>query len=996
MPIVHLCPFRNLRKERKLKEEKIPKEEQNGEVSRRDFLVGAGTVVVGGAIGAGLLSSCGETVTTTVKETSTKTVPTTVTVGGEGAVTVTETKTVGGEGAVTVTETQTVTDPGSGGTLPPALEPEETFCSREINTAAVDVKNGKIIRMRPLHYDSKYPNLRAWSFTSRGKTFTSPLKSPISAPCINFKKAEYHPTRIMYPLQRVDWEPGGDPAKINAQNRGISKYKRISWDTATTIIANEINRVADTYGPEAIVGTGMMCAARLGKTVHAANYTDTALLHPYLWKKYGRTCTEMSWSTDTNIGFATGCRFFWGLELTGKQSGVGVIKDISDHTEMLIGWGSNAHGSTFTVATGTGSANFFLFWKELGIKNVSINPEANRGHVFVDTWIPILPSTDCALKLAIAYVWISEGLYDTDYIETHSIGFDKWQEYVMGDEDGIPKTPEWAAPICQVPEWTIKALARAWASKVTSIYHGFQGGGISRGQYSHENARMEAYLLAMQSWGKPGVNQVNQNLAFPGPTKAPGVGAANPLSYVWAKLEQDTGRRMQTADADRQIVNKNLHGHMWWHKLPLVWWGGNETTTPTSDMFIKRQYPMEGYSKCHMIWVNTNSQLASRVDGARTMEAYKNPEIEFILGPIIAFGDVSNYYDIILPISMKHELYDIGVNQDWFNTLVLEKPAIEAQGESKSDFWAAAEVAKKLDFYDFYTQGRSTEDFVKLGYEKSGVTDAISWEDLYKNNYYSQGPDPNWVDIKPPHQKFYTNPDTNPLQTPTGKLEFYSQQLADNFPGDIERLPVAHYVRGGSASDGYSHDEDPWLSSKASQYPLLMNSPCRNLAWHGCSFHVDIPAIREIKKTKGWDGYLYEKCWINPKDAFDRGIKNEDIVLVTTERGGVLFAAYVTERQMAGCLTCIKAGGADFIVPGKINRAGSVNQLGPGTGREGIGIGVSKHAMGQTPFGFLCQVEKVTGEQWDEWRENYPDAFSRDYHPDYGSPVTGWIEEGGD
>ena len=79
--------------------------------------------------------------------------------------------------------------------------------------------------------------------------------------------------------------------------------------------------------------------------------------------------------------------------------------------------------------------------------------------------------------------------------------------YVLGKEDGIPKTPEWASGKCAVPEWTIKALAREFGSKVTATCHGNGGPGI-RGPYSTENARLEVLLLAMQGLGKPGVTQI--------------------------------------------------------------------------------------------------------------------------------------------------------------------------------------------------------------------------------------------------------------------------------------------------------------------------------------------------------------------------------------------------------------------------------------------------------------------------------------------------------
>ena len=80
--------------------------------------------------------------------------------------------------------------------------------------------------------------------------------------------------------------------------------------------------------------------------------------------------------------------------------------------------------------------------------------------MFADKWIPILPNTDAALQLAIAYQWIADDTYDKDYLATHSVGFEKFKDYVLGEEDGVPKTPEWAAEKTQVPSRTIKALAR--------------------------------------------------------------------------------------------------------------------------------------------------------------------------------------------------------------------------------------------------------------------------------------------------------------------------------------------------------------------------------------------------------------------------------------------------------------------------------------------------------------------------------------------------------
>ncbi|MBN1765321.1 MAG: molybdopterin-dependent oxidoreductase, partial [Sedimentisphaerales bacterium] len=245
----------------KEEKEKLPVDEtkKSGEVTRRDFLVGAGTVVVGGAIGAGLLSSCsGETVTTTVKETITKTVPTTVTAAAT-TITDTVTTTVGAGATVTATATKTVTQPGGGGVWP-ADEPEETTlkvgCSDGRALSAVDTKHGKIVRIRPHHWDWKYTvdELKPGKLEARGKTFNFTMKSLQSHYFACYKKRVYSPNRIMYPLKRVDWEPGGgDPSNYNPQNRAKSKFKRVSWDYALNTVVSEIQRMNTQYTPWAIL-----------------------------------------------------------------------------------------------------------------------------------------------------------------------------------------------------------------------------------------------------------------------------------------------------------------------------------------------------------------------------------------------------------------------------------------------------------------------------------------------------------------------------------------------------------------------------------------------------------------------------------------------------------------------------------------------------------------------------------------------------------------------
>ena len=81
----------------------------------------------------------------------------------------------------------------------------------DTNTAMVDVKDGKIIRIRPLHYDWKYKpeEFNPWRIEARGKVFEPGMKMIIPPYSLGYKKRIYSPNRILYPLKRVDWDPNG-------------------------------------------------------------------------------------------------------------------------------------------------------------------------------------------------------------------------------------------------------------------------------------------------------------------------------------------------------------------------------------------------------------------------------------------------------------------------------------------------------------------------------------------------------------------------------------------------------------------------------------------------------------------------------------------------------------------------------------------------------------------------------------------------------------------
>ncbi len=836
-----------------------------------------------------------------------------------------------------------------------------------------------------MHYDSKYPDIVPWTVQARGKTFTAIPKSGLPPFYAGLRKRTDSPNRILYPLKRVDWEPGGDPEKINAQNRGISKYKRITADEAASIIASELTRVADTYGSEAVFcADTAACQHPEGHLVQGMWWTEALFLRYWSLSKYGTPCTDMNCEGTSESAWTSGGRFVHGF-LPLFTYGHNTLKDVMENCEMLLGWPADwgVH-SWFQGTCGTKASVYYLWFRELGIKMVGIGPDLNwGGGVFNDKWIPIYPRSDCALLMAIAYTWISDNNYNSEYVDTHTFGFEKWKDYVMGNEDGIPKTPEWASAICGVPEWTIKALADEWAEKKTSIGYGFWSGAAhGRTSYGHESCRMLQYCEAMQGVGEPGRNQFIPTMGFIGlPDKNTAVAQAAASAKMNAILASKFGVPLAETDRNRQI-------------LPRTFFDKAILNPPVEfnneyDPFYRRTYPMEGKSEVHLMYANALTWTGSRGRGFDQQAACQSPKLECIIHHAIHWEDSLNFADIVLPVIDTHQSPgDIHSNSDWYHELILRTDAGLERGEQKSDLEWMLLIFEKLGIADEITGGKSykelTEGWMKSAFESTGVAADISWEELNENGYHAQMPNPAWYDATPDMRDFYNDPAMNPLPTPTGLLEFESQELLTNMPDDKERPPVAHFIRGGPASEGWMHDEDRLLSERAAQYPLLLVSSTSRFRHH--SMGSDEPWQREVEKQIGWDGFAYSRIYMSPEDAETRGIKDVDIVKIFNERGTVLGAAKVWERIITGALAMEKAGGGLSIIEERLHRGGNPNCINPGNG-------TSKHSDMLNCTGFLVEIAKVTGSEMDEWREKYPERFSNEYYdPAYGEFFAGWVE----
>ena len=165
----------------------------------------------------------------------------------------------------------------------------------------VHVKDNKIVRITPLHIPDE---VRLYEIKTKRGTFTRPRKHTPHAFMLAYKKRIYSPNRVRYPLKRVDWSP----ENRNPQNRGKSKYVRISWDEAIDTIVNEIKRIIRTYGNLEPV------------LVQADGHGQSGFLHVvhfyghYLFDKIGMGWTHQVRNPDSWEGYYGVAKLTWGVD----------------------------------------------------------------------------------------------------------------------------------------------------------------------------------------------------------------------------------------------------------------------------------------------------------------------------------------------------------------------------------------------------------------------------------------------------------------------------------------------------------------------------------------------------------------------------------------------------------------------------------------------------------------------------------------------------------
>ena len=836
----------------------------------------------------------------------------------------------------------------------------------------VYVKDGRIIRITPIEFDDS-EDAPSWSVKARGRTFTPPRRTTIAPHALASKSVIYSKDRLLYPLKRVDFDPNGNR---NCGNRGKSGYERITWEEALDIVAGEIKRVRREHGKGAILSSHSShhTWGNVGYYISANFRFMNTIGH-----------TKMVINPDSWEGWYWGAMHHYGHSMrNGAFEPYGQMQDCLESCEMIVFWSSDPESSSGSYAAFEGTIR--RQWaKELGVKMVHIDPYFNHTSAFLGgKWIPVLPGTSPALAHAISYVWIDEGLYDEEYVALRTTGFEKWRAYIMGDEDGTAKTPEWQEPETGVRAHVVRALAREWGNKKTYLAAGGKGttfGGACRSATGTQWARSMVCLMAMQGLGKPGVNfgnlqtgaPLDLHFYFPGYAEG-GISGDIEGSGTAFNLFQRMPHVMSMNSVSQKVPRTYIAESITEERVE------GYPTDPRSleRQFQKFSYPSPGHSRIRMMYKYGGSHFSTVMDSNRLVRAYQSDKLEFVINQSIWNEGEVKFADIVLPVCTNFERWDIGEwavaggyahhNECQLNhrVIAMQHKCIEPLGESRSDFQIFLDISKRLGLGAYFAQGMRELDWCKLQFEASDLKEVVSWKDFLKKGYYVVPAEAEnlrvptsfrWFaegrkkDVPEPHPlpSEYGGEFREGLQTQSGKIEFEATSLK-NF-GDEERPPINRYIPSWEG-----------LNNKllSARFPLQLITPHPRYSFHTHTDGKD-SAINDIEAHRVLiDGYYYWPARINPRDAVERGIAHHDLIRLFNDRGDVICAAVVTERILPGVIHSYESSAVYDPIgePGlSPERGGCVNQLTPARPQ-------TAKTTATAPNSCLIQVE--------QWRSSAP------------------------
>lgn len=516
------------------------------------------------------------------------------------------------------------------------------------------------------------------------------IENPRLVPCLRGRarrRLQSSRKRLLKPMRRTG-------------ARGSEEFEEISWDEALDEVSERLAHYKDGYGAESILhiigygsigGRGFSGAAASGRFFsHWGSVTGT-VGNPSSWCA-GVAAQWMMGGTSSNI---------YAAELLESR--------------LIILWGMNPAENRH----GINLAYYVSLARDRGARVVLIDPRYTDSGVLADQWIPIKPGTDVALMTAIAHIWETAGTYDTEFISTHTVGYEAYRGYLLGEDDNTPKTPEWAAKITGISEDTIRQLAHEYASTKPAAAL-LAGLGPQRSRYGEQVERALITLACMSG---------NMGTLGGGMTH----GGRHPVVHIPVRHlpygSFKSTRNLKVENWAKDILEDGLN-------------------PPIKMAFI--------------VATNAINRSSNTRANARALE-----KLDYVVVNDEFLTPTARYADIVFPICTDLERMDIVGGQGLF----YNGQPLEPAGEAQTDYWVFARLAERLGLGEAYTDGKTQAEWVEYFLE-AGKLDT---DDLQRNGVIrSPG--------KPSSRlaSFREDPQAHPLNTSSGLIEITCAQAEEH------------------------------------------------------------------------------------------------------------------------------------------------------------------------------------------------------------------------
>ena len=628
----------------------------------------------------------------------------------------------------------------------------------------------------------------------------------------------YDPDRVTTPLIRVG-------------ARGEGKFRRATWDEALDLVAQNMSNIKQTYGAEAMI---------FSSTHNLSQPLFENLLYGFGSPNYG-TQRSLCFNAMVVAHLMT-----YGLEEPGRDY---------SNVKYIIYTGRN-----MVEAISTSETSGLMDAIARGAHVVVIDPRFTKTAGKANDWIPIKPGTDLAFHLALLNVIVTNKLYNAEFVEKNTIGFEE-----LANSIGT-YTPAWAATLTGVDAATIERIARdfAAAGKDAMAHPNWR---TSNFVNSFQTERAIAVLNALVgNWGNTLINAGGEGggLALGAPKQPPypritaqrldGV----PWKYPLVPLKIGVFQEIR----DNVLTGKPYQAHGW---------------------FIARQDPID-----------------SLPDRAKTIEAFS--KLDFIVTVSILPNDTEWFADVILPESSYLERYDpllvLG------NKAFLRQPVIEPIGDTHSATWIYKQLGERLGLGDYF-QYADEVDYLNQQLAPLGVT----LDDIKERGYYEAPEVP--AEAGEPEYKFGTL---------SGKIELASETLRKSnqpaVPTWIEPPTpasdkfylltgkVGQHTQFATQNNEWLHQVYPenelWLHPKSAAARGIVTGDMVKVTSEIGTAQITVKVTEGIRPDCVWMSQGFGKISMGMKTAYGMGASDSDLHVTFTDPvsgGQALSQTFVTVEK---------------------------------------------------------------------------------------------------